>query len=286
MILDTIMFVGYANEVDILEFRLEEYYDIVDNFLIIEGTHTFQGDEKPLHFKDVFSKQDRFKKYMDKVEMVTFNSLAKGEESKIPSDFKPNYSDLISSWNDHNQRRLITDVCIDWGLQKDDIVIIGDCDEIYDKQYLPKLLESTLPCAGYVYWSFYYINVYKKDPWGGAFIMNFDPNFDLENTRHGRDHNRINFPYGDNPPFIGWHLSWLGNAEQLATKILSGGHTEINYHAYNLNLLKEKISNLEWFETRGENSPVSRDNDFVVGNNLLPPFFKQDRFKHLFYGEL
>ena len=45
MILDTIMFVGYANEVDILEFRLEEYYDIVDNFLIIEGTHTFQGDE-------------------------------------------------------------------------------------------------------------------------------------------------------------------------------------------------------------------------------------------------
>ena len=45
MILDTIMFVGYANEIDVLEFRLEEYYDIVDNFLIIEGTHTFQGDE-------------------------------------------------------------------------------------------------------------------------------------------------------------------------------------------------------------------------------------------------
>ena len=47
MILDTIMFVCYANEVDILEFRLSEYYDIVDKFLIIEGTHTFQGDPKP-----------------------------------------------------------------------------------------------------------------------------------------------------------------------------------------------------------------------------------------------
>ena len=278
MILDTIMFVGYANEVDILEFRLEEYYDIVDNFLIIEGTHTFQGDEKPLHFKDVFSKQDRFKKYMDKVEMVTFNSLAKGEESKVPLDwFKPNYSDLISSWNDHQQRRLITDICIDWGLTKDDIVIIGDCDEIYDKQYLSKLLESRLPCAGYVYWSFYYINVYKKDPWSGAYIMNFDPSFDLENTRHGRDHHHINFPF--NQIKIGWHLSWLGTAEQLAVKILSGGQTEINHHANNLNNLKEKINNMEWFEAGEESSPV-------IDNNLLPPFFKQDRFKHLFRGGL
>ena len=137
MILDTIMFVGYANEVDILEFRLEEYYDIVDNFLIIEGTHTFQGDEKPLHFKDVFSKQDRFKKYMDKVEMVTFNSLAKGEESKVPLDwFKPNYSDLISSWNDHQQRRLITDICIDWGLTKDDIN--------FPKHLTPEIIHSAL----------------------------------------------------------------------------------------------------------------------------------------------
>ena len=108
MILDTIMFVGYANEVDILEFRLSEYYDIVDKFLIIEGTHTFQGDSKPLHFKEKYSKEERFKKYLNKIEMVTFQSLAKGEEDKIPQDFRPNYSDLISSWNDHQQRRLIT----------------------------------------------------------------------------------------------------------------------------------------------------------------------------------
>ena len=275
MILDTIMFVGYANEVDILEFRLEEYYDIVDNFLIIEGTHTFQGDEKPLHFKDVFSKQDRFKKYMDKVEMVTFNSLAKGEESKIPSDFKPNYSDLISSWNDHNQRRLITDICSDWGLTKDDIIIVADCDEIYDKQYLPKLLESALPCAGYLHLSTYFINVWRRNSWSGGYIMNFDSNFDLENTRHNRDDRHMNFPFDQTK--TGWHLAWLGTAEQIAVKILSGGHTDHNHHANNLNNLKEKIHNLEWFDSNEQ---------FILNNDIVPSFFKQDRFKHLFRGEL
>ena len=34
MIVDTLSF---YNEVDVLEFRLENYYDIVDKFIIVEG---------------------------------------------------------------------------------------------------------------------------------------------------------------------------------------------------------------------------------------------------------
>ena len=272
MILDTIMFVGYANEVDILEFRLNEYYDIVDKFLIIEGTHTFQGDPKPLHFKEKYSKEERFKKYLNKIEMVTFQSLAKGEEDKIPQDFRPNYSDLISSWNDHQQRRLITDVCIDWGMNKNDIVIIADCDEIYDKEYLKLLLNESLPCAGYLHISSYYINVWRTSPWGGGYIMNFDSSFDLENTRHNRDHRYLNFPLGLTK--AGWHIAWLGDAKQLAVKIKSGGHTEINHYAEDIKKLNKSIKNLEWFES---------EEKFIINNDIVPSFFKQEKYKHLFY---
>ena len=58
MIVDTLSF---YNEVDVLEFRLENYYDIVDKFIIVEGTHTYQGDEKPLMFQETLYNSERFK---------------------------------------------------------------------------------------------------------------------------------------------------------------------------------------------------------------------------------
>ena len=38
------------NELDLLEVRLEELYDVVDYFVISEGEHTFSGKEKQLCF--------------------------------------------------------------------------------------------------------------------------------------------------------------------------------------------------------------------------------------------
>ena len=40
----------FYNELDLLEMRLEEMYDIVDNFVIVEATKTFVGKEKKLFF--------------------------------------------------------------------------------------------------------------------------------------------------------------------------------------------------------------------------------------------
>ena len=40
----------FYNELDLLEMRLEEMYDIVDNFVIVEATKTFVGKEKKIIF--------------------------------------------------------------------------------------------------------------------------------------------------------------------------------------------------------------------------------------------
>lgn len=262
MIVDTLSF---YNEVDVLEFRLENYYDIVDKFIIVEGTHTYQGDEKPLMFQETLYNSERFKKYKDKIITHTFKSKSK-EEQPDPWD------------NEKNQRRDITKVCSDMGLTSDDIIIVGDCDEIYDKECLKQIFESQLPSAGYVWLSSYYLNVWRTFPWSGAYVMNFDPNFDLDDTRHNREPPHINFPFGSQR--IGWHFSWIGDIEWISTKIKSYAHNEYNDFASEEHL-KNHVKNLEWIFP---DEPEDR-RYFQVDDNPVPIFFKKDKFKHLFWSE-
>lgn len=52
------------NELDLLEIKLEELYDFVDKFIIIESTHTHTNLPKTLHYVE---NEKRFDKYKDKV---------------------------------------------------------------------------------------------------------------------------------------------------------------------------------------------------------------------------
>ena len=60
-IIDSILF---FNELDLLELRLEELYDHVDIFLIVESDKTFTGKPKPLFYKN---NSNRFSKWSDKI---------------------------------------------------------------------------------------------------------------------------------------------------------------------------------------------------------------------------
>ena len=46
-IYDTFLF---FNELDLLEIRLNVLHDVVDHFVIVECTKTYQGNDKPLYF--------------------------------------------------------------------------------------------------------------------------------------------------------------------------------------------------------------------------------------------
>ena len=159
-----------------------------------------------------------------------------------------------------------------------DIIIVGDCDEIYDKECLKQIFESQLPSAGYVWLSSYYLNVWRTFPWSGAYVMNFDPNFDLDDTRHNREPPHINFPFGSQR--IGWHFSWIGDIEWISTKIKSYAHNEYNDFASEEHL-KNHVKNLEWIFP---DEPEDR-RYFQVDDNPVPIFFKKDKFKHLFWSE-
>jgi beta-1,4-mannosyl-glycoprotein beta-1,4-N-acetylglucosaminyltransferase len=62
----------FFNELDLLELRLEELYDHVDHFVLVEANRTFQNNPKPFYFGE---NQYRFAKYMDKVIHIQVNDM-------------------------------------------------------------------------------------------------------------------------------------------------------------------------------------------------------------------
>ena len=41
----------FYNEIDILNYRINTYSDLVDYFIIVESKYTFSGNEKELYFE-------------------------------------------------------------------------------------------------------------------------------------------------------------------------------------------------------------------------------------------
>ncbi|MBJ7450300.1 MAG: hypothetical protein JHC93_08090 [Parachlamydiales bacterium] len=114
----------FFNELDILKIRLDEMYDHVDHFVLVESAETFRGNPKPAYFND---NQHLFTKWADKIIYVYV-------EDRFESE---------SPWpREAFQRNQIMRGLVD--AKDDDIVLISDVDEIVRGSDMPKLISSVL----------------------------------------------------------------------------------------------------------------------------------------------
>jgi len=100
--------VPFFNELELLEIRLNELWNIVDYFVIIEANKTFQGDPKPYNLE-----KDRniLNKYSEKIIYLKYNWIyPKGVYAEhIQKD------SLVNGFKN---------------AQKEDLIIFSDIDEI------------------------------------------------------------------------------------------------------------------------------------------------------------
>jgi beta-1,4-mannosyl-glycoprotein beta-1,4-N-acetylglucosaminyltransferase len=213
MIYDCFIFNG---EFDILDIRLNELKDVVDYFVIIEGDHTFQGEPKELTFHN---RMNWYSDLMPQIIYVTFSP--KGNSTWEREAYS---RDQVSS----ALRRC----------QPDDIILMGDADEI-PRASVVKTLDpqeiTLLNMDEYYYglnlWHDYYGFVracYFKDFPGGQAV---------------RKTWSEDMPKIDN---AGWHFSYLMTPEQIAKKIQSFSHDELNRPEYTeLDRIAERIRTLQ-----------------------------------------
>jgi beta-1,4-mannosyl-glycoprotein beta-1,4-N-acetylglucosaminyltransferase len=205
----------FYNELDLLTYRLELLYDIVDYFVLVESTHTFVGNIKKLYYFDNIEKYQRFN---DKIIHVVVTDFI----------FKPDIS-KDEQWRNENKQR----TRIEYGLQRlnlndDDLILISDIDEIPNPQVLLqlKVYNSKFDIFALKQDFYYYDLNHKIDmSWFAAVVLPY------ENYKHNRDPNLYRNHLNMLSYFIdnaGWHLSYFGDEKFISNKIKNFAHQEYN----------------------------------------------------------
>jgi hypothetical protein len=214
----------FFNELDLLEIRLNELDDVVDYFVLVEGEHTFQNNQKPLHY---LNNQDRFKKFKDKIIRVEVPANQFGNNA---------WDNEQMSWNSAF-----------YGLSNandDDIIVISALDEIPKKEALIEAINSPIkPCT--IITQFYYFYLNTKYYWDSRYITNWPGPYVTtyskmnKSNMYGAIKERMHLHgiYG------GWHFSYLGDANNVYNKVHSFSHSE--YNGLSHEFYKERIDNLQ-----------------------------------------
>lgn len=231
----------FFNELDILDVRLHEMSPVVDKFVLVEATRTFQGAPKPLYY---IENKGRFAEFADKI-------------IHVPVDFPDDMSSMLhdkcptTTWaREHYQRRQIG-----IGLKSargDDLILVSDVDEIVSGSVLQESLDTHSRAALTVFTMpiySYFIN--RRDcgaPWLlGPRMIEFSKFTDgqkmrmsklhadrkMRGTLPGRIHTRawnfVNCGVGGRVmeiPNAGWHMSSIGSWENFRHKISAYSHEE------------------------------------------------------------
>ncbi len=267
----------FYNELELLEMRLNELCDIVDYFVVVEATQTFQGDKKPLYFKN---NREKFSEFSDK---IIYHSV------EYPSD-------LNTSWGREYYLRdsIKTALSHKTNIQHQDKVIISDADEIPSISGIKTALDS----GGLNIFSqkhhYYFYNMRRKGDmrWLGPVMSdygNFTSGQDFRNKRPP-SHQKLGsvmlmemiltLKYKHKINIVtngGWHFSYLGDVEDIINKIETFSHTEYNKNEYkNKERIQEAME--EGYDLFGRDSEY----EVVELDETYPKYLveKSDEYAH------
>ncbi len=230
----------FFNEFDILDVRLHEMASVVDRFVIVEATRTFQGAPKPLHFE---ANKARYSAFADKIIHVVVD-MPESPETKFPST-------SVAWRREYYQREQIARGIVSAG--KDDLIIVGDVDEIISagklREALARRRKHDLTIFTMPVFNAYYNRRVKEQVWllGPRMVEagDFKSAQVVRNTRllaskrlkgspigalHTRVWNFFNCGMGNRILEIkdaGWHFSSMGNWDKFREKINAFSHEEV-----------------------------------------------------------
>jgi len=272
----------FFNELDLLKIRLEELYDYVDYFVLVEMDKTHSGKEKKFYFEE---NKKEFQKFLDKIIHIKVNcNIKKGFFEKHPALLKNkifnsfyNKFDL-GGWRRENFQR--NSIIRGLNSSKDeDLILVSDVDEIPSPEKFEKAAEllkkEDVKRIGFLQKMFlYYLNGYAQDNWIGTKATTYKKLKEEFNSMPQKLRVRKDFLKRMQLKDVirlrkgGWHFSYLGNLKSRQKKIESFAEvkkifmgddfikigkktTKINYVPINRNFPKYIIRNKDLLKKRG-----------------------------------
>lgn len=193
----------FFNELDILEIRLNELYDHVDLFFLVEGTKTFSNMDKPLYFLE---NKERFKDFSEKIVHIVLDD----------------YPEFKDAWQydflQRNQIGCVLDFC-----QPQDFVLISDVDEIPRVSAIRSAVSTPEPKIFEMSPQVYYVNCTEKCRpfWPGTRMVRAE---DFTISAQAIRSTKAMTPVHNG----GWHFTYLGGIDAIIKKIESFAHQEFN----------------------------------------------------------
>lgn len=213
----------FYNELEILELRLTELYDVVDKFILVEAEKTHKGENKRFIFEE---NKWRFQEWLDKIIHV-----------------KVSYpSSINDAWGREKfQRNSFMPTLYSLGLSDNDVVFISDVDEILNSERVEYIKTSyDLQCVNKMEMTTYFGNLYNKEitnKWYHPKVVNWGT---LKGTTPDNCRLDFNCQWWENG---GWHLTYFGGAERIANKLENFAHQEYNKAEFkNIDHIESSIS--------------------------------------------
>lgn len=256
----------FFNELDVLEIRLQELWDVVDVFVLAESNMSHSGKPKEYIFEN---NKERFAKYASKIRRMQVDDM-------------PNTPD---SWVREKYQR--------WSCSKGlsdaesgDIIITSDLDEIPRADAIAMIKEDEND------WDRYILTIpmfqYKINYMKIHDIVK-QPNIMVTRARcytNAQQEREYTFPWVSKPEnlvFIdhaGWHFTYFGDNNHAITKIQNFAHTETDTPEM------IKRHNIDWFIANkcGHHGPAHPERfEYVVVDEYFPDCITKnlDKWKHM-----
>lgn len=250
----------FYNEMDMLLYRLNTLYDVVDKFILVEATLTHRGNEKPLYFKE---NKEKFGRFLDKIIHIIDDRL-------IPNPVVNSTKEYNDVWrNENHQRNSINEGVKLLSLNENDILIISDVDEIPNPNILRTIREKNmkidyLSLAQDMY--YYNLTTLNYNKWFHAKILSYSYYVNVLNYTPQLCRTVITKQCIENG---GWHLSYFGDAVFIQNKLKEFAHQEFNHEKYtDVGEIQKRIQNKEDLFSRQHEKWIHLP---VQQNNFLPP---------------
>lgn len=250
-IIDVVTFNG---EYDLFDLRYNILKDFVDQFIVVESTETFSGKPKPLYFERVRRNYPKAIYAVNEGD-YTPEEIKQAEES-------PNTKGA-AHWKLEFMQKERIKLALEH-LKDDDIVYIGDVDEIWEPSPIINWMPVKLKLRVYTY----HLNNSSNEVFYGTLRLKYK--FIKDECLN---HLRTNSPLSID--FAGWHFTSMGGEKELRRK-LTDSYTKESYATQAvLDNLPAAIKQRRDF--------LGRNFTYMVDETEWPQYLKDNRekYKHL-----
>jgi beta-1,4-mannosyl-glycoprotein beta-1,4-N-acetylglucosaminyltransferase len=267
---------SFYNELDLLDLRLHELYDVVDYFVLVEAPITHSGKQKPLYYNN---NRHLFDEFSSKILYVLVQDMPITPE-EIQAAISPQdrvWLDTGYQLGDNWVRERFQRNAIMRGLiscYPEDIIIIEDADEMIRADVIAdfdKTLVDGSNAIGQALHSYYLNWKCVNMPWWGSKVMRYKF---ITNPSEHRFHTPSSLGFEN----CGWHFNFLGGADAIKNKIKAYAHQEFN--------IQDVLANVE-NRLSDKQDALGRlyQYEVVEIDKSYPKYIQenQDRFSHLIY---